>query len=221
VAHARYVVWWIMVYGWVIVPHLGAIADRWPHRIGWLDDRSVPSLRKAILAGALAILLLACSRPAVWLLFGVTPKAETRVTAVTPIHVLDRIAAIDAVNGPRPHVIFASETLGDYLLWDLGQHSFPEPVRLSCYTHVHLFTKEHWDQCLQVKNATRQWEQVLDRMGVDLLVLEDELYDQGQRIQEKKAPGFSNLIDRVREASDRWQVLSKPDDPIFLAQRRR
>jgi hypothetical protein len=28
-----------------------------------------------------------------------------------------------------------------------------------------------------------------------------------------------NLIDRVREAPDRWQVVSEPEAPVFVAQR--
>ena len=79
--------------------------------------------------------------PAFWLVWGRAPKSSETVTAVTPVHVLDRLRVIDAVRdlgvrlsaatpleaasltavGVKPHTIFASETLGDYLLWDLGQ----------------------------------------------------------------------------------------------------
>ena len=48
-------------------------------------------------------------------------------------------------------------------------------------------------------------------MGVDYLVVEDELYDQEGRRKLGKPPGIFNLIDRVREASDRWQVVSEPE----------
>jgi hypothetical protein len=220
VAHARMVVWWIMVYAWVIVPHLQAIAQRFPKRFAWVEDRSVPSLLKTIAAVVVAGAFLAWSEPARWLITKEPPKGENRVTAVTPIHVLDDIVKSNAVNGPRPHVIFASETLGDYLLWDLGQRSFPESVRLSCYTHVHLFTKEHWDRCLQVKFASRDWQKVLDQMGADFLVLEESLYSQEQG---NRASSVSNLIEKVREASGpqgTWEVLSKDSDPVFIAQRR-
>ena len=56
----------------------------------------------------------------------------------------------------------------------------------TCYTHVHLFTKEHWDRCLRVKNATRHWQTDLDDMGADFLVLEDELYEQTQRGEQQQ-----------------------------------
>jgi hypothetical protein len=217
VAHARMVVWWIMVFAWVAVPHLRAVAGRFPGRLPWLDDTSRPSLLKTALAAGLVLALAVGSRPAWWLLWGAAPDSAGRVTPVTPVHVLDRIRAADAE--PPRHVIFASETLGDYLLWNLGQHPSEPTWRLCCYTHVHLFPKEHWDRCMVVKNAGRSWQTVLNDMGVDYLVLEDELYDQEGRRKRGKPPGFSNLIDRVREAPDRWQVISEPEAPVFIAHR--
>jgi hypothetical protein len=239
VAHARVVVWWIMVFAWVAVPHLQALAERLPRVRPWLDDASVPSFRKTLAAVAVAGALLMWSRPAWWLLWREAPTAAGRVTAVTPVHVLERIQAIDgardagarlAADGPlgaaalapaepRPHVIFASETLGDYLLWDLGQHPQQQPTRLCCYTHVHLFSEAHWNDCRKVKNASGDWQRILDEMGVDFLVLERELYEQDAEARPGRASNYSNLINRVRQAGDRWQVVSAPGQPVFIAQR--
>jgi hypothetical protein len=132
-------------------------------------------------------------------------------------------AAAQDMRGPewqeRPRVIFSSETEGDYLLWALGQDWQGPPVRLYCYTHVHLFTKEHWDRCMAVKLAAPNWQSVLDEIGADFVVLEDDMYEQARHRAQGKAGGFSNLIDHVRAASDRWQVISEPDAPVFVAQR--
>jgi hypothetical protein len=271
VAHARMVVWWIMVFAWVAVPHIRAVAGRFPGRMPWLDDSGVRSLTKTFLAVAFVAAFALWSRPAWWLIWEDAPTSQGRVTTVTPIHVLEQIRTVDAARdlgawlsastpleaaalsckdladadraraaaappswpamvpldaaaltpaGPRPHVIFASETSADYLLWQLGQGE-PQPMRLCCYTHVHLFTKEQWDRCMQVKLANHGWQEALDRMGADVLVLENDLYEQEGRKKQGKSPGFSNLIDRIREAPDRWQVISEPDAPLFIAQRMR
>jgi hypothetical protein len=239
VAHARMVVWWIMVFAWVAVPHARAALGRLPGRHPWLDDASRPSTLKGLLAVGLVLVLLVGSRPAWWLLWGDAPTAEGRVAIVTPIHVIDQIHTVDATRdlaarlaadrpleavaadrvGPRPHVLFASETIADYLLWELGQRPEHPPWRLCCYTHVHLFPAEQWQRCIVVKNAAPGWQKVLDEWGVDFLVLEDTLYDQEGRKKRGLSPGIFGLIDRVREAPDRWLVLSEPDAPVFLAQR--
>jgi hypothetical protein len=222
VAHARMVVWWIMVFAWVAVPHLHAVAARY-RRWPWLDDSSVPSLRKTVLAVGMAVVLLLWSRPAFWLFHGEAPTAEKCVTAVTPRRVLAEVRAAEALRGPewqqRPCVIFCSETLGDYLLWDAAHQPPGPPIRLSCYTHVHLFTPEHWAKCVQVKNAAPGWQSVLDDMGADFIVLEDDLYEQTEHRNAGKTPGIFNLIDRVKAEPDRWQVISEPGAPVFVAQR--
>jgi hypothetical protein len=247
VAHARMVVWWIMVFAWVAVPHLRAALDRLPGRIPWLDDTSVPSLRNTVLAGFLAVALLLWARPAWWLVYDEAPSSAGRVMPVTPTKVLACVRDADptrmvggalSVRTPlaavcvadaaetlrgedwqnRPRVVFCSETLGDYLLWDLGQGWDGPPVRLSCYTHVHLFSPEVWGKCVVVKEAKRDWQKTLDDMGAEFIVVEDDWYEQSRHKAEGKPPGFSNLIDRVR-ASDRWQVISAPGQPVFMAQR--
>ena len=247
VAHARMVVWWVMVFAWVAVPHLHAVVGRYL-RPWWLDDPSVPSLRKTILAAVAAGALLLWCRPAWWLIYGEALAAEGCVTEVTPRLVLAEIRAADptrALGGllsaptpweaacvanaietlrgeewqRRPRVVFCSETLGDYLLWDSRGQSSAPPVRLSCYTHAHLLKEEYWARCMRIKNAAPNWQELLDEMGADFIVLEDDLYEQSQHSGAGKAPGFSNLIDRIRAARDRWQVISAPGQPVFMAQR--
>jgi hypothetical protein len=278
------------------------VAGRFADRLPWLDDPSVPSLRKTGAAVMLAASMFAGSRVGSWVIWGAPPtvKSEARVTDVTPIRALQLVRTADATrdlgarlsaqspletaalagaiaarfeedverarsistseswpakeiraeeregatsggaspsrrwppvvpldadalrpDGPRPHVIFASETLGDYLLWQTGREKSPLPVRLICYSHVHLFTEPQWARCMQVKLANRGWQETLDTMGADVLVLEEALYSQDERKKQGKSPGFSNLIDRVRAAGDRWEVISAPGQPLFIAQRRR
>jgi hypothetical protein len=72
---------------------------------------------------------------------------------------------------------------------------------------------------MDVKTANRNWQAVLDEMGADYIVLEDDLYEQERHRADGKPGGFSNLIDKVRAARDRWQVLSESGDPVFIARR--
>src|SRR5262249_53679541 len=105
--------------------------------------------------------------------------------------------------------VFASETMGDYLLWDLRTDP---PVRVFCYTHVHLLTPGHWWQAMAVKAGDPRWQQILDAHAVEFVVLEPYRYSY-------RAGGYSDLIDQIVAAPEGWKVLSKPDDPVFLARR--
>jgi hypothetical protein len=74
----------------------------------------------------------------------------------------------DALLRPRS-AVFASETLGDYLL-------FATPLKMVIYTHVHLFSVDHWQRCLIVKRGEAQAEKVLRDWNVQTVCVEAELH---------------------------------------------
>jgi hypothetical protein len=198
-AHARMLVWWSTLYAWAVLPHLEALGRRWLP--GLLRETRPPDLRKTILAGLTATVLVLWSAPLLWLCWGEAPVAAQRVTAETPVEVCRSLERQYRRQPGLGRTVFTSETLGDYVLWALR----PEPpVRVFCYTHVHLLTPEHWRECMLVKSADHRWPEVLDRHGVQFLIVEAGLY--------------GPLIQQVQAASDRWQVQAT--EPIFVARRR-
>src|SRR5206468_12083993 len=78
-----------------------------------------------------------------------------------------------AVEGRLPGVVFTSETLGDFLLWQLA----PE-TPLFIYTHVHLFSPEHWQETLQVRSAGPAWRDILKHHRVNVLLIEADMHQQ-------------------------------------------
>lgn len=200
-AHSRVLVWWIMVFAWIAVPHLHAVYQRYLPRL--LEDSDVPSLKKTLVAGLLAVVLLLWSGPAQWFCWGDAPVGPRRVTAATPLAASAYLKSQYRKDPTLARQIFASETAGDYLLWDLR---LDPPVHLSCYTHVHLFTPEHWRDCMLVKAGDPGWQEVLDRHRYQYLVVEPDLH--------------SRLVGQVRAAPERWQVISSATDPVFVAKRR-
>jgi hypothetical protein len=215
-AHARILVWWSMVFPWVVLPHLQATCGR---AFPALQGETAPrNLRWTIGAVVGVPLILLWSGPLQWLVFRDPPVLfdEKRnkvyaVTAETPVLVSRELKkAYDADReGKLGRCVFASETMGDYLLWDLRE---VPPVYVFCYTHVHLFTKEHWQQAMAVKEGNPGWQQILDEHHVEFIVLEPYRYS-------SRAGGYSDLIDQVEAAPDRWKVLSRAEDPVFLARR--
>lgn len=207
-AHARVLAWWFMVLAWVAVPHLHAVGQLYLARAGTGDSRR---RRGNAVAAALAVVgCLALSAPALWAAHSLPrtrPATPTlpqalvgRVTDVTPFNAAEYLKQEYARDSDLGRTIFTSETMGDYLLWDLR---LDPPVRMFCYTHVHLLTPEHWKECMIVKVGDRRWQEVLDRHGVQFLIVERDLYEP--------------LVEQVLAAPDRWQVAT--DRPVFVAKR--
>jgi hypothetical protein len=198
--HSRMLVWWIMVFPWVAVPHLHALANRILPRLCARDD--IPTLRKTALAMLAAGALLLWSGPAQWLVWGDAPDGTRRVTAATPLVAASYLKGQYRKTPSLRRVVFASETLGDYLLWDLR---LEPPVHITCYTHAHLFTPEQWRDCMHVKAADQGWRDVFDRQGAQFLVVEPDLH--------------ARLVGQVRADPANWQVVA--NEPIFVARRRK
>jgi hypothetical protein len=201
-AHARMIGWWAMVLPWVAVPHLHAVYRRYLPPV--LDETGRPDLRKTVLAAAAGAALWLWSAPAAWWCWGQAPRASQLVSARTPLAVAryleDQYRRHAVPRGP----VFASETLGDYLLWDLR---LDPPVHVFCYTHVHLFTPEHWRECLAVKNGDPGWQAVLDRHRVQFVVVEAELHPR--------------LVEHIRLCPERWEENKQVGwrQGIFVAKR--
>jgi hypothetical protein len=203
-AHARVLVWWIMVFTWVVLPHLQALYHRYLPPV--LEETGPADLRKTILAVLAGGVLLIWSAPVQWLVWGEAPLDSQRVTPETPLKAAAFLKEEYQKDQKRavPRLkrgVFASETLGDYLLWDLR---LEPPVRVSCYTHVHLFTPAHWLDCFTVKSGGHGWQAVLDRLGVQFLVVEPDLHP--------------HLAEQVRAAPDDWEIVA--EEPILVARRK-
>jgi hypothetical protein len=184
--HLRMMIWWFMVAAWLLAALWPGVRDQLPTR--WLEWRTVPSFRKTLMAAALVLILLSLSPAVQWATSGrPTPRANV-LFAGTPWKLADQLASPDR-PGELPELaaalkehypggrlsgcLFASETLGDYLVWALAPGT-----DVFIYTHVHLFPYEVWRDCVAVKFAAPDWREVLDRRRVNLLAFEPETYPQ-------------------------------------------
>jgi hypothetical protein len=197
--HARVLVWWFMVLPWVALPHLQALCQRYLPGLG--EERNRADLRKTILAVLVAVIVLVWSVPAQWLVFREPPLGSNIVHGITPLQTSAylREQYRNDREGRLQRVVFAPETVGDYLLWDL--RDLDPPVRMFCYSHVHLLTPEHWQKVMVVKSGQRGWQQVLDDHGVQFLVV--DRFGPGEPHEE--------LIRQVRAAPDRWEEVKLRD----------
>ncbi len=223
---ARRVIWFIMLVPWLALPLWAGIGERlrWPG----LQVTSTPSFRKTIVAVMLVLIAIIWYGPVRWLVLGRLRPMEQSVSGGTPWRVSAALTArpgwgdrripelSDALQAGYPDGrfsgrVFPTETQGDYLLWSL-----PADWPVLVYSHVHLFPPEHWRECLTVKFGRPGWREVLDRHGVNLVVIEPELHPR--------------LAQQLRQDAQEWLVVldetgapSKPgkENRLLVALRRR
>src|SRR5262249_3467084 len=167
VSHARMFVWWSMVVTWVLLPHLAAVW--WRGLPAWLAEPDSLSFRRSIMAALTVVVLMLWTPAARWVCFGEAPRGTEWVHRQTPLGVAAYLREQYREDPTLLRGVFCSETVGDYLLWDLR---LEPPLRLSCYSHVHLLTPQHWYECLIVKNGAPGWEEILRRWQVQYLIVE-------------------------------------------------
>jgi hypothetical protein len=178
----RMMAWWALVVPWVIVQQWAALGDRLTWR--WLHYQSVPSFRKTFVAGVVVLVLFLQWPPMQWLLRGRPQPLARNVSPGTPWRVAAELTASPGERGQwLPALakglkagypdgqfrgrVFSTETQGDYLLWAL-----PPEYPVMIYTHIHLFTPEHWRQIETVVLGQPGWRQILDQNGANLVVIE-------------------------------------------------
>ncbi len=186
VFHLRMMIWWFMVAAWLLAALWPGLRTQLPSR--WLEVRTVPSLRKTLMAAALVLILLSLSPAVQWATSGRPAPRERVLFAGTPWKLADQLAgperpgelpALAAAlqerypGGRLTGCLFASETLGDYLVWALAPGT-----DVFLYTHVHLFPFDVWRDCAAVKFAAADWREVLERRRVNLLAFEPDQYPQ-------------------------------------------
>jgi hypothetical protein len=205
--HLRMMIWWFMVAAWLLAAQWPGVRAQLPAR--WLAVRTVPSLRKTLLAVVLVLILLSLSPAFGWATSGRPTPRERALFAGTPWMLADQLANPDR-PGELPELaaalqerypggrltgcLFASETLGDYLVWELAP-----AADVFLYTHVHLFPFEVWRDCAAVKFGAANWKEVLDGRRVNLLVFEPDQYPR--------------LHELVRQDADWLVVLDESGSP--------
>jgi len=200
----RWMVWWIMVAPWIMVPHWAAIAERFGWSGVWQPGRR--NWRMTILAVQLAIAFALLSTPGRWLalrhpetldsaLEG-TPwrLAETLRTPAGPpeyrIPALDRALHAYYPGGRFRGNIFPNELLGDYLVWALPAD---DPVLV--YSHAHVFSETYWYQCRRAKFGLAGWREFLDAHHVNLVVFPEQRIRDFQTSQLYSDPNWVSVID--------------------------
>lgn len=181
----RAMIWWLMLVPWLLAGMGPALAKRFD----WLGKlpSSVPDFKKTILALLIIFVTFLWLPPIQWITKGRPRPLEQSLSGATLWRLGlefqatgDRrgrwlpayAAGLKGYPDERFHgAIFSSESLGDYLL-----RVAPMGSSVMVYTHAHVFPVAHWRESMNAKFALGDWNAWLAQYGVNMVVVEPDLY---------------------------------------------
>src|SRR4029079_18573786 len=184
---SRIIVWWAPVCAWSIALHAEAALRKWRQ----FDSR--PPARRS---GLSTVAMLGV----MWIAFAYSPfgmrvihgapkppeEAASRlrrsVSIPTPI-----AAANYLVEHPPVGQCFNTYEWGDYLLW-----AGPNDVKWFVNSHAHLVPREVWEDYLRINTLSRDWENRVDRYGINTMVLE--------------RGASADLVRAMKEKTEAWKL---------------
>ena len=184
---SRIIVWWAPVCAYWLGMHAEASLRRWRQ----IDTRPAPrrsGLSTAVMLGVMWI-AFAYSPFGMRVIHGApkTPedaanRLQRSVSALTPI------AAARYLVEHRPiGQVFNTYEWGDYLLW-----AGPPGTKWFVNSHAHLVPREVWEDYLRINTLSKDWENRVDRYGINTMVLERY--------------ASSELVRAMKEKSESWQL---------------
>lgn len=184
---SRMLVWWIPLAAYYGVVHASAIWHTWMQPLETLPPSPRNGRWSVITVGA------------VWFCIAITPfggrllhgdngklKVARMVSSQTPLGVVLHLKKMaEEKKIPRGQA-FNTYEWGDYLLW-----SGPKEVKVFVASHAHLIPREVWSDYVAISNGSADWDDRLDRYGVNLIILDEATHD--------------GLIRKLRE-NDQWST---------------
>jgi hypothetical protein len=194
---SRMLVWWAPVASYFLAIHAAAIWKRFRRRRSSvrITVGSTASPRWLALAAVTICGIAACSPLGIALLHGVRTDPGESLSPQTPLGATDYLNA----HPPRGQIINTYEW-GDYLLW-----AGPKGLRVFVASHAHLVPTDVWQDYLSVITLRSGWEKILDRYGVNTVVLDPDQH--------------GDLVDRLRSSSD-WSLAYEDDRSTIFARPR-
>lgn len=190
---SRMIIWWAPVAAYYLALHGAAIWGQKRKRMTDQDEE-----HEIHYAGKWTIVTVGV----IWICFAITPIGSQilhgkQVDFAKSVSNATPIGAVAYLNEKKINgQVFNSMELGDYLLWD-----GPQDLSVFANSHVHLLPHEVWDHYLRVINLSSDAEELLQRYGVNTVVLD--------------LPRRNNLMRRL-ERDGEWRVGYKDGRSVVL-----
>jgi hypothetical protein len=168
---SRLLVWWVPLAAYYFVLHASAVMHPWLRARGKLWRPSPRSGYWTAVAVGVICCCVAVTPFGRRLMLGKnsTPKMSGMVSVQTPMGVVQHLHNLAEQQRLPSGVVFHPHEWGDYLLW-----SGPQPMQVFANSQPFSLPREVWSDYLTMINGHLEWDTLLDRYGVNLIVLDDE-----------------------------------------------
>lgn len=160
---SRMLVWWSIPAAYFTALHWNAVRNRRRGTLTQFVPQTPTGLWSVVAVGVM------------WIGFALTPMGgailhrqqpalRSSVSRDTPIKAVEYLLKM---KEPLRGQVFNSYEWGDYLGW-----AGPQGIKLFVNSHVHLIPREVWQSYMQVSRLSGNWEDQLDRYGVNYVVID-------------------------------------------------
>ena len=160
---ARFSVWWGPVAALLFTLHAHACCRHW---LPWRAEPRVSPVngKWSVVSLGLLWIFFAYSPPGMRILHGRSPALEKAVSTATPVALTDWLT-----SHPPTGLVFNPYEWGDYLTW-----AGPSEMSVFLNSHAQYVPREVWSHYLQVMDQSAEWPEVLNRYGVNTVILDQE-----------------------------------------------
>ncbi|MCA9076116.1 MAG: hypothetical protein KDA93_13895 [Planctomycetaceae bacterium] len=183
---SRMILWWAPVAAYFLAIHSAATFRRKPETA---PEPSPRSGKWSVVTIGLAWIFFAYTPFGLTLLHGQPKSPEERARKFAKSTSMQTPIALTGYlhRHPPQGLVLNTYEWGDYLLW-----AGPKDMQVFVNSHAHLVPEEVWQDYLAMVRLSGDWEDKLDRYGVNAIVLEKS---------DREA-----LVKALREQEETWQV---------------
>lgn len=158
---SRMIVWWAPVAAYYLVIHLSALLSPLRNAKQVVEPPKRTGLLSFV-AVMVSFIFVVFTPFSARVLHGRDVNIHKVTSDFTPV------AAVEYLKeNPPQGQVFNTYEWGDYLLWN-----GPENVQIFVASHAHLVPTEVWSDYLRVINSSASWESILDRYGVNTVLID-------------------------------------------------
>lgn len=190
---SRMIVWWSPVAAYYAVLHGGAVLRQW-RRVPYDRETSPSKSLWAVLSIGMVWIAFAYTPFGMHTLHGQNIDPEKQFSSLTPYAAAEYLRE----HPPRGQV-FNTLQFGDYLVWN-----GPDDLQPFVTSHAHLVPKEVMDDYFSVVYLDGKWEALLDRYGVNTIVL---------------APGLNERLTAALKKKPEWKTVFADNRSVIFVRR--